>query len=149
MIVKVSEKHLEDMVPLFDGYRVFYEQPSDSDAARAFLKQRLSLKDSVIFMAISDNGEAAGFTQLYPSFSSVAMQRVYILNDLYVKSAFRGQGVGASLMNHAKAFARTQNARGLTLETAIDNPAQHLYERLGWVKDTEVFHYTWETKSES
>lgn len=29
------------------------------------------------------------------------------------------------------------------LETAIDNPAQHLYEKLGWKNDVEVFHYAW------
>ncbi len=47
-------------------------------------------------------------------------------------------------MNHAKQYAINQNSKGLTLETSIDNPAQKLYERLGWKKDSDVFHYTWE-----
>ena len=48
-----------------------------------------------------------------------------------------------SLLNKAKAFAISENAKGLTLETEVTNPAQKLYERLDWIKDTEVFHYTW------
>jgi len=80
---------------------------------------------------------------LYPSFSSVSMQRTFILNDLFVISEARGQGVGEALLNEAKAFAISENAKGLTLETEVTNPAQKLYERLDWLKDTEVFHYTW------
>lgn len=113
-------------------------------AAEEFLLDRFDKSDSEIFMAYTDDGTAIGFTQLYPSFSSVAMQRVYILNDLFVHPDHRGLGVGEALMNYAKEFAKAQKARGLTLETAVDNPARKLYERLGWTKDSEVFHYTWE-----
>ena len=143
-IYKANLDDLDTLVPLFDGYRVFYKQASDLETARSFIEERLSKKDSVIFMAVSEKEEGIGFTQLYPSFSSVAMQRVYILNDLFVSEGARGLGVGEALLERAKSFAREQEARGLTLETATDNPAQKLYERLGWTKDTEVFHYTWE-----
>jgi ribosomal protein S18 acetylase RimI-like enzyme len=46
-------------------------------------------------------------------------------------------------METATQFARETDSKGLTLETGVDNPAQKLYKRLGWVKDTEVNHYTW------
>jgi GNAT superfamily N-acetyltransferase len=66
------------------------------------------------------------------------------LNDLFVHPKYRGKGIGKVLMNHTKKFALNKNSKGLTLETSIYNPAQRLYERLGWKKDTDVFHYTWE-----
>ena len=56
----------------------------------------------------------------------------------------RKKGIGEALMERAKLFAKNKGSKGLTLETAIDNPAQKLYERLGWKKDTHVNHYTWE-----
>ena len=121
---------------------MFYKQASDLEKVADFLQDRFQKKDSVIFMAFEEN-TALGFTQLYPSFSSVSMQRTFILNDLFVISEARGQGVGEALLNKAKAFAISENAKGLTLETEVTNPAQKLYERLDWVKDTEVFHYTW------
>ncbi len=142
-IITATADHLDILAPLFDGYRVFYKQASDLEAARSFLSERFQKKDSTIFLALDENGNGLGFTQLYPSFSSVSMQRTYILNDLYVSKAARGKGVGESLLEHAKAFAKQQGAKGLTLETAVDNPAQKLYERLEWKKDTDVFHYTW------
>ena len=143
-IITASENNLAQLTPLFDGYRIFYKQASNLEAAGEFLTDRFQKKDSVVFMAFDDEGSALGFTQLYPMFSSVSMQRTYVLNDLFVSDSARGRGVGAALMEHAKQFAAATGSKGLTLETGIDNPAQKLYQRLGWVMDTEVNHYTWE-----
>ncbi len=143
-IIRATEEHLDQLVPLFNGYRVFYKQESDNTAAHKFLKERFSMDDSVILMASDPKGNGLGFTQLYPTFSTVSMQRSYILNDLYVSSEARSNGVGAALMDAAKKFAIEQGSKGLTLETAIDNPAQKLYVRLGWKIDDGVNHYTWE-----
>jgi GNAT superfamily N-acetyltransferase len=143
-VIHASSDNLHALIPLFDGYRVFYKQASNNRAVQNFFTERFHKKDSVIFIALDEKGNGLGFTQLYPSFSSVFMQRVYILNDLFVSEKARGHGIGEALMEHAKQFAREMGGKGLTLETAIDNPAQELYKRLGWVKDTEVNHYTWE-----
>jgi hypothetical protein len=71
------------LVPLFDAYRQFYRQQSDPGGARQFLRARLENKQSVVLPAHIDS-VAAGFTQLYPSFSSGAMARIFVLNDLFV-----------------------------------------------------------------
>ena len=143
-ILHANISNLKQLTSLFNEYRIFYKQPSDIERAKQFLSERLLRKDSIIFMALSNAGEAMGFTQLYPSFSSVSTQRTYILNDLYVAEAHRNKGIGEALMERAKQFAISEGAKGITLETEVDNPAQHLYERLGWKKDDDKFHYTWE-----
>tara|TARA_R110000787_G_scaffold286385_1_gene404529 strand:- start:6589 stop:7029 length:441 start_codon:yes stop_codon:yes gene_type:complete len=143
-IIQATIENLEQLLPLFDGYRKFYKQSTNTEAARDFLKNRFKKKDSVLFISFDENENAEGFTQLYPSFSSVSMQGTFILNDLFVHSDYRGKGIGEALMNRAKEYAIDENSKGLTLETSIDNLSQKLYERLGWKKDIEVFHYTWE-----
>ena len=143
-IIQASLLNLEQLIPLFDGYRVFYKQDSNPQAARKFLNERFKENDSVVLLATASDGTGLGFTQLYPSFSSVSMQRTYILNDLYVISEARKTGIGEALMETAKQFVITSGSKGLTLETDIDNPAQNLYKKLGWKKDTDVNHYTWE-----
>jgi ribosomal protein S18 acetylase RimI-like enzyme len=54
-IQQATLDHLNDLVPLFDGYRQFFQQPSDLVGARTFLAQRLAKHDAVIFMAYSSN----------------------------------------------------------------------------------------------
>lgn len=134
---------LEAVAELFNQYRVFYEQASDLPAARAFIGERLQRQDAVLLWAKdTESGAALGFTQLYPSFSSVAMQRIYILNDLFVHPAGRRQGIAAQLLTAAEEHARQAGAIRLELATAPDNiGAQALYEREHWIRDP-FFHYS-------
>jgi ribosomal protein S18 acetylase RimI-like enzyme len=144
-IVRASAEYAGRIAPLFDAYRQFYQQPSDLKAARQFIAERLIHTESVIFLALlgTDADEpAVGFTQLYPSFSSTAMKRLWILNDLYVAPDARRHGVAKALMERARQFAVDTKADGLCLETAVDNlPGQRLYESLGWERDNEFFRY--------
>ncbi len=138
---RADTRHLEMLLPLFDGYRKFYNQPSNLEAAEAFLTERILKQESVIFVALLGN-KGAGFTQLYPSFSSVTMQRQWILNDLFVDPEFRQSGVADAIMLAAEEFSYADNAKGLVLSTAVDNyPAQALYEKRGWKRDEAFYTY--------
>jgi GNAT superfamily N-acetyltransferase len=141
VVTQAQPNDVAMLAPLFDGYRVFYNQASDRAAAQQFIGDRLATNESVIFIArLGDH--AVGFTQLFPSFSSVVMQRIWILNDLFVSTAARGQGVGEALLRRAEQFARETQAKRLVLSTATDNiAAQRLYEKLGWQRDTVFFYY--------
>jgi ribosomal protein S18 acetylase RimI-like enzyme len=134
-IINATPDHLELVAPLFDAYRMFYEQPSDLGAAKDFLRQRLLLRETVIFLALE--GETAlGFTQLFPSFTSVGMKRLWILNDLFVVAQARGQRVGERLIERALQHAKQSGAKGVVLETAHSNTSgQKLYERMGFVRE--------------
>lgn len=140
-IIKAEIQHLNDLVPLFDAYRIFYRQESDLNAAKAFLKERLEKQDTVIFIAYSED-KAVGFTHLFHSFSSVSMQRLFILNDLFVDSTYRKQGIGVALLNKAKFLCKSLNYKGIGLQTETTNPAQHLYESMGWDQDQDL-QYFW------
>ena len=139
--VRAEVDDLEALVPLFDGYRRFYRQPSDLQGARAFLAERIKRNESVIFLAMQD-GAAVGFTQLYPLFSSVSMQRLWLLNDLFVAPEARRSGAGRALLERAERWAKETGSKGLTLSTEVTNAAaQHVYETAGWTKDDEFVHY--------
>lgn len=144
-IVTATLDQIEDLIPLFDGYRQFYKQERDLPAARRFLEERLILRESIIFLAYRGTN-AVGFIQLYPSFSSVSMQRLWILNDLYVAPEVRGHRIGEALIETAAQFSSRMGAKGLILETAADNvSAQTLYERVSFVRDTEFYRYYLQT----
>lgn len=132
---------LDALVPLFEGYRAFYEEAPDPALSRAFLAERLTRGDSVIFLAEVD-GQAAGFTQLYPIFSSTRCRRLWLLNDLFVVPPARGRGVARELMEAARRHAVATGAVGLELMTARSNAtAQRLYRSLGWQLDETFLHF--------
>ncbi|WP_338780023.1 GNAT family N-acetyltransferase [Metabacillus sp. FJAT-52054] len=141
-ILKASIKDAGTIAPLFNAYRIFYSQPSDLEGAAQFLKDRLEKEESVIFIAEDEYG-AAGFVQLYPSFTSVGMQRIWILNDLFVVEHARGKGVGQKLIDQAVELCRETGAKALNLETSITNKgAQRLYEINSFVKTEDCFFYS-------
>ena len=133
---------LDLLVPLFDAYRQFYRQPGDLDLARRFLHDRFQHNQSIIFIALQQNGTAIGFTQLFPSFSSASAGRIFILNDLFAAPEARRRGVGAALLDAAANFGRAVGALRLTLSTEISNEtAQALYEAHGWRRQTDFYVY--------
>ena len=146
IISRASLDDLDALTILFDGYRVFYKRASDPALARAFIEERLRRGESVIFIARDGaNRDALGFAQLYPSFSSVSVRRIWVLNDLFVAPAARKRGVARALMDRARDFAMATGALRLVLETAEDNrAAQTLYESLGYVRESGTRHYSLE-----
>ncbi len=141
-----SMRDIDELTRLFDAYRMFYEQTSDLDLARAFLTKRIENDESRIFVGDNGDGSCCGFTQLFPSFSSVSALPIWILNDLYVEKSARNQGVGRLLMNEARDFAIQTGAKGILLETAKTNvSAQALYESLGYAQNSESFFYFLDT----
>jgi GNAT superfamily N-acetyltransferase len=132
---------LDAVAALFDGYRQFYGKPSDLDGAKTFVGARMGAGDSTIIVAEQD-GEVAGFTQLYPSFTSVGMAPILILNDLFVASEHRGSGAAQALLSAATEHARKVGAVRLALSTQKDNAtARRLYEKAGWALDEEYCTY--------
>ncbi len=140
-VISANLEHLEEAASLFDQYRVFYEQPSNLESARQFLRDRFEAGDSAIFLA-REEIDSVGFMQLYPSFSSVSMRRTWILNDLFVRRSHRKQGIAKLLMGAAENHARDTGAARLSLSTQATNTnAQSLYESLGYRKDSAFYHY--------
>jgi GNAT superfamily N-acetyltransferase len=133
---------LDQLVPLFDGYRQFYEKPSDMVVARRFLADRMSRDESVVLVAEDRDGTVIGFVQLFRTFSSIVAAPIYLLSDLFVAPAARRRGVGALLLKAATETARARGAVRLELSTAMTNvSAQRLYEALGWKRDEEFSVY--------
>ncbi len=145
--IDLSESNL--VTELFNEYRMFYNQPSNFSLAESFINTRLENNESVIFVALEQNGQnhiPIGFTQLYPVYSSVRACKNWILNDLFVQKEYRGKSVGYQLIKTALQFALDSGATFVELSTATDNyTAQKLYESMGFQKkspDNNFFDYS-------
>ncbi|WGI25040.1 GNAT family N-acetyltransferase [Halomonas alkaliantarctica] len=138
---------LDALTRLLDGYRQFYQQPSDVDAARAFLRQRFGQADSRILVSEDAEGGLTGFVQLYPGVSTVGLNARWTLNDLFVLPECRDKGTGRALMEAATQLAHDHGVSRLILMTQVENErAQHLYESLGWQRNTAFYGYLLDVK---
>lgn len=134
---------IDQMSELFNQYRIFYGQKNEPEKAKDFLLERLKFQDSLIRLAFRQD-TVVGFMQLYPCFSSVRLQPIYILNDLFVHQNYRNNGIGSALINEAKSICISDNIAGLQLETSKSNRANELYKKSGFslIEDTNFYSWT-------
>lgn len=129
------------LVPVFDAYRQFYEQPSDEVGALAYLKERLAANDCFGGVAVDEDGRAAGFGLVYPTFSSVRMKPVWVLNDFFVVPGERSTGLASRLMVRLFALAEDRGISQISLITHETNArAQAHYRKMGW-KQSEFLRF--------
>jgi len=139
-ISRATVSDLTELHVLVEKYRAFYKQP-ENEKTLGYLEQRLAKDEAVVFIARVD-GEAVGFTLLYPTFSTVSLSNIWLLNDLYVDESARGKGIATQLMDVAESAAKAAGATRVFLRTANDNlPAQALYEGRNWIKDVVFRRY--------
>jgi ribosomal-protein-alanine N-acetyltransferase len=91
-----------------------------------------------IFVVRTDDCAVAGFCAFWLVFDEIH------INNLAVRPAYRGQGIGTALMDRVLAEARHLGARRATLEVRASNlPARRMYERLGfYVAGTRRNYYS-------
>ena len=142
-IVQATLEHLDQLTPLFIKYRELFGQVAYPESSRKFLSTRISRKESVIYLAMPDDEERIlGFCQLYPSYSSLSLKRVWILNDIYVAEDARRQLVADRLLHTAKQMSKETNAVRMRVATSRDNEvAQKVYESIGFVEDEQFKNY--------
>lgn len=139
--------HLNEFAELFDQYRVFYRQATDVEKGKSFLKERITNDESVTFL-IKAEGKFVGFAQLYPLFHYKALQRQWLLSDLFVDPDFRGLGLSIALIDRCKAYCEETDACGLLLETEKTNDiGNQLYPKCGFELDQDHNYYNWWKKS--
>lgn len=146
-LIRAGVEQSDLVAPLFQAYCEFYGRTISVEQAKAYIEDGLTLGDSVVFLALQHSDymaapRAVGFTQMHPSRSQVFLSRRWIINDLYVAPDARRGGVGRKLLEAAKAFALSTNAKDMVLRTAQTNgPARALYQSLGWVEDEIAMYY--------
>lgn len=129
------------LLPLVQAYRAFYEQEPNPELERAFIEGHLRRRTSVIYIAQAD-GNAAGFMQLFKTYSTVYLCASWILEDLFVDRARRHAGIASALLSRALEHVRLDGAGGIFLETAHDNvAAQALYKKAGWTREGRFVKY--------
>ena len=111
----------------------------DPERARERLGEAIASPRSAILVA-EDGGALIAFCTAYVEFNSVRFGRRCWVEDLAVDPGRRSQGVGAALLNAAKAWARGAGATHLELDSGLARIDAHsFYEREGATRQSYTF----------
>ena len=134
---RVTERDLDELLPLMRGYCEFYEV-SPSDQALLTLSRALLAdpqREGVQLIA-RDGGRAIGFATVYWTWATTSAERIGVMNDLYVAPEGRGLGAAEALIEACRAECAEHGAGKLTWQTALDNErARKVYDRVGANKE--------------
>lgn len=147
-IIKLKESdNIEKIVAIFDQYMMFYKLPSSIEKYKKFLSDRLENKDAIIFLAVDEHENPIGFVLNYPSYSTLSLGKILVLNDLFVLREERKKRVAQALINAVFEFAKQENIIRIDLCTEKSNEnAQKLYEKLGFKKAFQYDYYSYDLK---
>jgi GNAT superfamily N-acetyltransferase len=141
IVRKAKLEDLDMLGVLFDQYRIFYCKESDLERGKKILKERIINNDSLILVADSNN-DLVGYVQLFPLFSSTKMERIWLLNDLFIAEKFRGKGISKKLLQASVDFGKDNGTYALWLETEHSNHiANQLYRSAKWELDATHHYY--------
>jgi len=107
--------------------------PWPEEAKRAFLDEQFDLQHQhyvknypgADLLLIENDGQAVGRIYVYRTRNEIRLM------DIALVPGARGQGIGSALLHELMDEARATH-RHLTLHVEPDNPAQRLYQRLGF-----------------
>ncbi|GAW87470.1 conserved hypothetical protein [Bathymodiolus platifrons methanotrophic gill symbiont] len=143
-IRRAEKTDLLQIVEIFEHYRNFYKCERNNELAVEFISKRIEFEDSLILIAVDESKPLltiVGFTQMYPLYSSTAMKKLWLLNDLFVLKDYRKKGIAKKLIENNKQVAQTSGARGLFLETESTNEvAKNIYSNEGFIKNKNIFY---------
>ncbi len=138
MIEPVTEKNLQEILPLIRMYQEFYKIADISDSRnREFFAQFGPGSQAGCQFAFRGNGKVVGFATVYFSYTSSIARKTAVLNDLFTLPEARRQGIGRALIEHSWQYASSKGAARLQWATQVDNhTAQSLYRSIGAKEST-------------
>ena len=140
-IISASLEHLDQLAPMFIHYRELYGAMPQAEASKEYLAERLTKQEAIILLAFEED-TLLGFCLVYPSFSSVFLRPIWILNDLYVAEKARRKQVAHQLLKATADQARANNAVRLRVSIRASNEiAQRLYESANFSEDPHFRNY--------
>lgn len=137
METKIEFAAADDLGPMADLLAELFTLESDfkPEREKQLAGLRLILENPAVgqLFVLRVAGRVAGMANALYTVSTAEGRRVVLLEDVIVKAAHRGAGLGRRLVEHILAWAAANGLPRVTLLADQDNaPALAFYERLGF-----------------
>lgn len=137
----------QDLPSLLDLMREFYPQQQmhlDEKAAITAAKKLVNDPSIGEIYFIFRGAELAGYFVLTFCFSLEFHGSFALLDELYIREAFRRQKLGKAVAAFAESICRKTGIKALRLEVGRQNtPAQAFYRTVGFDQDARFLYTKW------
>lgn len=144
-----NSEHIADILTVLENYKTgeMGDGIPYTENEKARLRTQFLVHPNVmVFLIYTDEGQIAGGSVCFKSFSTFNTDNIINIHDLCVIDKFRGRGYGRALTEHIVQKGRDQLCSRITLEVREDNGiAQDLYRKFGFADMTPKMHF-WRKK---
>jgi len=145
LIRKPAKTEFSQWKSLWDLYLDFYETVLQSGHTEQLWERILDPERSAICHVAERNSHLVGLVHFFPHEDTWNARPICYLQDLYVESSLRGEGIGAKLIGSVVEQADTNGWSAVYWLTAEDNhQARVLYDKLTG-EASGLIHYEIET----
>jgi GNAT superfamily N-acetyltransferase len=126
---KIGETDFADLIALFHEFASFEKHPEKMTNSVA----QMSMEKAHIkgFVAVTESNEIIGYATCFFAYFTWIGKSMY-MDDLYVKTEFRGLGIGTKLINSVIDLAKTEHCKKLRWQVCEWNhPGIDFYKSLG------------------
>ena len=139
----LSSADRNDWGVLWAGYLEFYEATISQGQTELTWNRLLDPTFGLHGLVAESNGRLVGLAHYSYTISSWQVNPDIYLEDLFVDSSVRGQGVGRALIEHLHAVAQLQGCEHLWWQTHKDNAvARRLYDSVGQLSEFVKYTFT-------
>ncbi|GED17122.1 hypothetical protein AM501_06935 [Aneurinibacillus migulanus] len=134
--IKIRNAQLTDiseLTSLIYGYLEFYKRPiPPKEKIEEMITYLINHPEEGFQLVAEENGGLIGFTTVNAIWSTTRMQKIALLNDLFIDPERRKKGAGETLLTSTIQLAKEKGYPLVRLLTAADNViAQSLYDKTG------------------
>ena len=140
--------HVSDLILVLESYKTgkMGDSIPFTEAEKARLITQFIIHPSVLGFLIYSNGQIAGASVCFTTFSTFTTANVLNIHDLCIMDEFQGKGLGRKLTEHITQKARDLLCSRITLEVREDNGiAKDLYQKFGFEDYSPIMHF-WRKK---
>ena len=116
-------------------------QKASDPIFRHTFREALNSPDLLTLLLFEYDEKTIGFANLMTVYSVWAHGKALIIDDLYIRKAYRGKGFGTEVMEYLEKDAREKEYKRLQFQSEISNPgALAFYSNLGY-KPVDMHFY--------
>ena len=138
-----KQKDVPPIVEMIREFAAFEKLSEFCEVTEESLSEAMFGENSCVegLLAFADE-KPVGYALFYENFASFRGQRGFYLEDLYVKSEFRGRKIGEAFLGKLAAIAKLRNFQRIDfLVLDWNEPAIKFYEKLGAKRDESESHF--------